>query len=41
VFLGERLYLYHLVGCVLILGGIALTARGDARSASVEGPPAA
>jgi drug/metabolite transporter (DMT)-like permease len=28
VFLGERLYLYHLGGCVLILGGIYLTTRG-------------
>jgi len=27
VFLGERLYLYHVIGCALILGGIYLTAR--------------
>jgi drug/metabolite transporter (DMT)-like permease len=26
VFLGERLYLYHFIGCALILGGIFLTA---------------
>ena len=32
VFLGERLHLYHLVGCVLILGGIYLTARGGPRA---------
>jgi drug/metabolite transporter (DMT)-like permease len=39
VFLGERLYLYHLVGCALILGGIYLTARGGARATPVAGPP--
>lgn len=27
VFLGERLYIYHVIGCALILGGIYLTAR--------------
>jgi drug/metabolite transporter (DMT)-like permease len=30
VFLGERLQLYHFVGCALILGGIFLTARAPA-----------
>ncbi|MDB5812001.1 MAG: EamA family transporter [Betaproteobacteria bacterium] len=33
VFLGERLHLYHLAGCVLILGGIYLTTRGRPVSA--------
>ena len=28
VFIGERLHLYHLTGCALILGGIYLTTRG-------------
>jgi drug/metabolite transporter (DMT)-like permease len=39
VFLGERLHLYHLIGCVLILGGIYLTARGGVRVTTVEEPP--
>ena len=39
VFLGERLHLYHLVGCVLILGGIYLTSRGRPASAPVEAAP--
>ncbi len=33
VFLDERIYLYHFVGCTLILGGIYLTARGHRGSA--------
>ena len=40
VFLDERLYLYHLIGCALILGGIALTARGGVRPAATQEPPA-
>ncbi len=39
VFLGERLHLYHLVGCVLILGGIYLTSRGRPARAPVETAP--
>ena len=39
VFLGERLHLYHLVGCVLILGGIYLTSRGRPASAPIEEAP--
>jgi drug/metabolite transporter (DMT)-like permease len=39
VFLGERLHLYHLVGCVLILGGIYLTSRGRPASAPIEESP--
>ena len=36
VFIGERLHLYHLIGCALILGGIYLTSRGRPASAPVE-----
>jgi drug/metabolite transporter (DMT)-like permease len=32
VFLGERLHLYHFVGCALILGGIFLTARAPEKA---------
>jgi len=39
VFLGERLHLYHLVGCALILGGIYLTSRGRPASAPIEEAP--
>jgi drug/metabolite transporter (DMT)-like permease len=39
VFIGERLHFYHLVGCVLILGGIYLTSRGRSASAPVEEAP--
>jgi drug/metabolite transporter (DMT)-like permease len=39
VFIGERLHLYHLVGCLLILGGIYLTSRGRPASAPVEEAP--
>jgi len=39
VFIGERLHLYHLIGCVLILGGIYLTSRGRPASAPVEEAP--
>ncbi len=39
VFLGERLHVYHLVGCVLILGGIYLTSRGRPSSALIEEAP--
>jgi drug/metabolite transporter (DMT)-like permease len=39
VFIGERLHLYHLVGCVLILGGIYLTSRGRPVSAPIEEAP--
>ena len=39
VFLGERLHLYHLVGCVLILGGIYLTSRGRPARVPVEAAP--
>jgi len=39
IFIGERLHLYHLVGCILILGGIYLTARGRLPSAPVEQAP--
>jgi drug/metabolite transporter (DMT)-like permease len=39
VFIGERLHLYHLVGCILILGGIYLTSRGRPASAPVEQAP--
>lgn len=35
IFIGERLHLYHLTGCVLILGGIYLTTRGS----PVAAPP--
>jgi drug/metabolite transporter (DMT)-like permease len=39
VFIGERLHLYHLVGCVLILGGIYLTSRGRSAGAPIEEAP--
>ena len=39
VFIGERLHLYHLVGCVLILGGIYLTSRGRPAGAPIEAAP--
>ena len=39
VFIGERLHLYHLIGCVLILGGIYLTSRGRPASAPIEEAP--
>ena len=39
VFLGERLHLYHLAGCVLILGGIFLTSRGRPARAPIEAAP--
>jgi drug/metabolite transporter (DMT)-like permease len=39
VFIGERLHLYHVIGCALILGGIYLTNRGRAATAPVEEAP--
>ena len=39
IFIGERLHLYHLAGCVLILGGIFLTTRGPATKTPVEEAP--
>ena len=39
VFIGERLHLYHLAGCVLILGGIYLTTRGRPAGAPLEEAP--
>jgi len=39
VFIGERLHIYHLIGCALILGGIYLTSRGRPASAPVEEAP--
>jgi len=37
IFLGERIYLFHVVGIVLILAGIALTTRGH-RATPEPGP---
>ncbi len=37
VFLDERLYLYHFIGCALILGGIYLTASNQYRAARAQG----
>jgi drug/metabolite transporter (DMT)-like permease len=39
VFLDERLHLYHVAGCALILGGIYLTARGQRHAAQSAEPP--
>jgi drug/metabolite transporter (DMT)-like permease len=36
VFLDERLYVYHFIGCALILGGIYLTASGKPYTARVQ-----
>ncbi len=38
VFLGERLQLYHFIGCALILGGIYLTTSGGRGEAGAQGP---
>ena len=38
VFLGERLQLYHFIGCALILGGIYLTTSGGRAEAGAQGP---
>ena len=38
VFLDERLYVYHFIGCALILGGIYLTASGRVRAAQAAEP---
>jgi drug/metabolite transporter (DMT)-like permease len=38
MFLGERIYLFHIVGIALILAGITLTARGRAAALPQPGP---